>query len=160
MAAPPSFNAVVQAAIAQVHALVDIVNTNAINEYNNRKASIIKWNETNPPNLPPAPLPQPPTIYLVNEAAIQAGEQSDAYATFNAASALIAIRYVDPVPPPTVPPSGQIIIDTAHPLAPGVFRTLSGNPHYLSQGYGVTQDGHSYVLEFTIQLGPVWQQVS
>lgn len=157
---PTTLNQIIQQAIAQTHALVDIVNANAVNYYKLRKATIIKNNETNPPGIPPAPLPDTPFVWVVNEAAIASGEQPGAYATFDFKNALIPMKYIDPDPAPQpIPDGSDVVIDTAHPFAPGLCRTLSGNPHYLPLHFIKEQDGHKWTFEDSPMVGPYWQQV-
>lgn len=153
---PTPLNQLVAQAIANAQALVKIINDNAVNGYQLQKANIQKWNETMPPNMAQAPLPQPPTIYMVNTVEVTAEETSG---NLDLSRCLIPVQYVDPNPPATIPSAGNLVVDTAHPLAPGIFSTASGNPHYLPAGYLLTQDGHGYRLGFSL-TGPYWQQVS
>jgi hypothetical protein len=74
---PTTLAQLIALAIASAQQLVNIINQNAVAAYQQQKANVIQWNQTMPANLPQAPLPQPPTIYLINTAAVTAGETAD-----------------------------------------------------------------------------------
>lgn len=154
---PTPLAEIIAESIAQAHRVADGFNTSAVSLYNSAKRNAAQQNETMPPNLPQIPAPIPPMLVMVNEAEIAAAETAD---NSDFANAWIWYRYVDPVPPPTIPDTGTITLDLAHPVAPGLFRVATGNVHFLSAGYTLNySDGHEYQLQFTL-LGPLFQQIS
>lgn len=146
----------IQRSIANAHALADLWNANALKTYKNTKAGIIGWNGTLPPGQAPAPLPDTPYIYAVDEAAVTAGEQAD---NLDLSRCLIPMKYVDPDLPKAPPPQGPIVLDLAHPVVDGYYRSVAGNDKTLPENYEIefpAGSGNKYIRQTELMFGVLW----
>lgn len=117
------------------------------------------------PPLPPIPLPPPPDILIVNEAAAAEYDTEIGNETVDFNSQFTTIPYVRIINTPTPPPT-TLTIEEESPNYPGFFEMNGDNPT-IALGFVATVAGHQY-KKVKISESPfapngivsLWQQIT
>ena len=160
--APVTIDQLTAELVQMATTLASSYNNGAITNYNTAKANVLLQNSQCAAPCVPQPLPAPPMLEIVNATAIAAMEADFAAHPGNEEpwqTMYVLVPYVDPNPAAVTPATPVIVLDLAHPVAPGYFRASSGDDHSLPAGTKITQAGHTYSLTPSL-LGNLWVQIN